>query len=455
MRLSLVFLSVLGACMGGCSGLVRGFIDTQPRVAFNPQSLDDPARVVNGTPVVYTPSGAVTPDLAQDPDVLRFAPLIVQGFQPQGQHAHYPIDDDAIGAPRLNADASKVTIDTSLPVVYTRVEHADIAGHSLKQLVYSFWYPRRPVGSVETGSVDGGILRVTLDDSGQPGVFEYSQPCGCFHGVFVADRVNDAARIEFGDPAPHRLYAVEAPLSGHDDWVVRSLVHIRPGERVAMYVSAGKHFCEAIASRADDALVASGRRYAIEPYDALTRVPMGDSTGSIFGRDGLVIGAERKSEQVLMSDLDHAGWPRHLDKMLIHWDAEHWTDPTLLATRLRLPSVMSNRNASVMPAGSGAAQGHPTLAASGRRLVLFTNVHCSGCQLTKQTIQQSPALQRALRSWDYRVVDTATPEGERLAAENRVTLVPVLIGFDGERELFRDENIDSSGKIAAVLREYP
>jgi hypothetical protein len=310
---------------------------------------------------------------------------------------------------------------------------------------------------VETGAVDGGILRVTLDAAGTPAVFEYSQPCGCFHGVFVSQATNDAASLEFGPPAPHREYAVEPALTGRDDWVVRALVRVNPGERIAMYVSAGKHFCEAIATRPDDALVQGGRRYAIEAYDALEQVPRGSTgRGSIFDAEGRVIGARRSAEQLVMGDLDHAGWPRHLDKMLIHWDAERWTDPTLLSTKLRLPGAISGGRG-IATAVQPPSEGKPAEAAAGpggRTLLLFTDARCAGCQLTKKSIQESPALQRAVRSWSYSVVDTATPEGERMAAEHRVTLVPVLIGLDGARELFRDEDIDTAAKIAGVLSEY-
>lgn len=455
MRLFCLIVGLLAVWMGGCSGLIRGFIDTQPRVSLDQQALSDPSRVVGGTPVAFVPGETVDALLAQDTDLIRWAPIIVQGFQPESAGTRYERNDDAIGSPRLNASASVVTIDTTRPAVYARVEHASVAGRSLKQLVYVFWYPRRPVGSVETGSVDGGILRVTLDDSGAPAVFEYSQPCGCFHGVFVSQSTNDAATHEFGSPAPRRMYTVEPPLSGNDDWVVRSLVKINEGERIAMYLSAGKHFCQAIASRPADELVRSGTRYAISPYDALNHVPTGDSTGSMFNAEGLVIGAERKAEQMVMGDLNHAGWPRHLDTMMIHWDAEHWTDPSLLSRKLRLPAITGNRHAVVAAASAtGTAPSSETPTASGRRLMLFTNAHCSGCQLTKNSIHESPRLQQAIQSWSYKVVDTATPEGERLAAENRITLVPVLVGFDGERELFRDEDIDTADKIAAILSNH-
>lgn len=455
MRPLCLIVAMLAALMGGCSGLVRGFIDTQPRVTLDQNSLADPSAVVGGTPVAYVPGGTIDPSLAQDPDLARWAPIIVQGFQPENSSTRYERTDDAIGSPRLSADATAVSIDTTRPAVYARVEHASVAGSSLKQLVYAFWYPRRPLGSVETGSVDGGILRVTLDDAGSPAVFEYSQPCGCFHGVFVSQATNDAATREFGAPAPRRLYAVEPPLSGHDDWVVRSLVKINDGERIAMYLSAGRHFCQAIASRPDDELVRSGRRYEMTAYDVLQRVPCGDSTASMFNSDGLVIGAERRAEQMVMGDLNHAGWPRHLDTMLIHWDAERWTDPSLLSTKLRLPAVTSDRHAAVTGAsGTTPMTDAPVPAAAGRRLMLFTNAHCSGCQLTKNSIQESPRLQRAIRSWSYKVVDTASPEGAQLAAENRVTLVPVLVGFDGERELFREEDIDTADKIAAILSAH-
>jgi len=174
-----------------------------------------------------------------------------------------------------------------------------------------------------------------------------------------------------------------------------------------------------------------------------------------------VLGAQRSAEQLVMGDLDHAGWPRHLDRMLIHWDADHWTDPTLLASRLRLPSAITGETHVVPelsrgPSDGGNAHGAATASGGpgGRQLILFTNRMCAGCQLTKKTIADSPALRKLLSKWDYQIVDTATSEGEELAARDRVTVVPVLVGFSGGHEIFRSDDLDTPEKIASVVGSH-
>jgi hypothetical protein len=229
-------------------------------------------------------------------------------------------------------------------------------------------------------------------------------------------------------------------------------------------MSAGKHFCAAIRHEAEAAALAtvpSQRGYDLRAYDALEHVTRdGGGEGTIFNERGLVLGGKRWMEEVALGDLDNPGWPRHLDRMLIHWDAARWNDPALLETHLRLPRSMTNPVASrARPAESRAVAEHAGVEArhagddrSGHRLVLFTNRACTGCEQTKRSIAGSPAVQRAMRDWDYEVVDTATPDGARRAAAFHVSLVPVLIGVDEGRELFRSEEIETAAQILAAIR---
>jgi hypothetical protein len=447
----------------GCSGLVRNFVNTQPRVELSQDDYSDPSRIVKGDAVVYVPEDTIGTRAGIDPDLVKFAPIIVQGVEPKaGGSTHYDPNDDAIGSPRLIDDDTGVRIDTSDPRLYTRVEHATVGDTQLKQLVYALWYPSHPAGSIESGEIDGGVLRITLDQSGHPTIFEYTQPCGCFHGVFVSDALEAEALAQFSSVPPHRKYAVEPPLTGHDDWVVRDTVKIVPDGRPALYISAGAHACEAIRDLPPGSLepaVSSRRAYALAPYDALDHVP--DDAGgsaSIFDEQGLVLGARRSGEQFLLADLDHAGWPRRLDTMLIHWDADQWTDPTLLDAHLRLPSTIASQPTSPL-ASAATPPATPTPVAtpdesSGPHLVLFTNAHCLGCQQTKRFLTESPGVRAALEGWQWKVVDTLTPEGERLAAQTRVTSVPVLIGYDHGHEIFRADDIETPAKLASIIRRH-
>ena len=455
-----LLFSVTLLSVGGCGAIVRNSVDTQPRVTLSEAAFARPSEVVRGDPVAYV-VGEADPDVDVDPDLARFAPVVVQGFQPKGKRPRYNRADDAIGTPIVTADGRGVDIDTAAPAVFARVEHAEANGTSLKQLVYAFWYPRRPIGSIETGDVDGGILRITLDAAGRPGVFEYSQPCGCFHGVFVAEHVEAEARQQFAQVAPDRQYAVEPTLTGRDDWVVRDAVRVEPGRRPVLYMSAGKHFCEAIRFE-DPAGGTERRQYDLRPYDALEHVAKaGGGTASMFNEKGLVRGAKRWKEQLVLSDMDNPGWPRHLDKMRIHWDREAWADPHLLAARLRLPQSMTGGVAAAAPpmvaptpvAAQATTQPSPTVA-SRRKLILFTNRYCSGCQEVKANVMTAPAVRAALATWEYEVLDTAEAPAAAVAARHRVTVTPVLValGRDGQ-ELGRNEDIDTPAKVLRMLRQ--
>ena len=474
---TLIPVFALFGVLGGCSGLVRRIVDTQPRSTISAEDLAHPDQVVNGRVVGYLPSARAEDEggTRPDDDLLRFAPVLIQGIQRgDAGHTRYALTDDAIGSPYITANERTTKINTDEPTLYWHIEHASVDGQTLKQLVYVFWYPRRPVGSIETGAIDGGVLRITLDSSDRPAVFEYAQTCGCYHGVFVAGALERSAQAQFGVIEAHREHAVERAITGHDDWVVRDVIEAHPGTRPALFLSAGKHFLVDIASLTPEQIASltsdASRTYTLAPYKALDGVPrVGGGVGSIFNKDGLVKGARRGREQLVMGDLDHAGWPRRLAKMHIHWDADRWTDPDLLARHLRLPDAIVSDGAHRADAGTGPSPSvslvsdpsSPTASSRsvrvagssspGRRLLLFTDTRCVGCQLTKQIMHDSDEIHEAMDGWGLTVIDTATSEGARLAAERRITLVPTLVGIDHEHELMRSDALESKGAILNAI----
>ena len=126
--------------------------------------------------------------------------------------------------------------------MYCRVEQAQVYDQKLKQLVYVWWYPSRPVGSIEKGQIDGNILRITLDHKNTPIVFEYSQTCGCYHGVFVSEKLEQTAKEQFQESLPSKRFAIEQTQSEKADWVIRDLIKVHPNQRLFVYVSAQVNF---------------------------------------------------------------------------------------------------------------------------------------------------------------------------------------------------------------------
>jgi hypothetical protein len=336
--------------------IAKSMVNTQKQVTYKSSDYADPAKIVGPNAIVYAPpakrsrqSGPAAPA-----DLDAFAPIIVQGVEAPKDES-YPRDSDEIGVPELKTAADggyAVTINTQKPVLYSSVEKTRVQGADLTQLVYVFWFPRHPVGGVEKGDIDGGVLRITLDAGGRPSVYEYVAACGCWHGVFVGEHVEAWAEKEFSEPIHGKKWFVEKPVENDDDWRVRDIVlgghtHSRP----VVFISAGKHQCLAIQTQA----IVRGldkmetRTYAMNDYDALNHVQVlggsGKQTASMFNSDGLVWGGQRKGEEKIFSKLDHGGWPRRLDAMKIHWDEEAWNDSDLLDKFLRLPKNMIQADA--------------------------------------------------------------------------------------------------------------
>lgn len=336
----------------GCAA-VKYTMKTQPDIYHTPQEYHDPSALLNSAALVYRPSESQESASEEEQLLQQYAPIVVQGVQNNGKIA-YSSDSDRIGHPFLIPQANghyTVAFDCDRPVLYSRVEKEEIYGHPLIQLVYNYWYPRHPLGFAEKGQPDGGVLRVTLDANHQPAVYEYVWPCGCFHTLFVAEEIEREAQAEFADLAAKKDRFTEKNVKGRLDWNVQDLVlGSRTGTRPVLFISAGEHKCEALQTVAyvHNWQNLPSQTYELEPYANLFNVPIQDqpqAIGPIFNKEGLVWGGRRIWEEVLfVGMLHHAGWPRNLDLVKIHWDEDKWTDPHLLCTFLRLPHSMVQSN---------------------------------------------------------------------------------------------------------------
>jgi hypothetical protein len=277
--------------------------------------------------------------------VTRFAPVFVQQVQPA---APFEKNADRIGGVFLTGTPAEVEvgIDTTRPVVYWAQSQARIAERRYDQLTYVTWYPSRPAltkGDVEAGDIDGVVIRITLDSHRRPAVYEFVRSCGCYHTLWVAEFVEAAARNEFGRPTDGRQFAMQRDTKGRSLFVA-GLVHddgTQPG-RPMVFVDSGRHQVVAIkASRFEIERNNSVEEeaYALEPYDSLTRLPLGEAVASMFGSDGLVHNAGRKEGLLLApTGMLSAGQPRQLGTMKIRMDAYDQDDPRLLEEGLRLPN---------------------------------------------------------------------------------------------------------------------
>ena len=273
-----------------------------------------------------------------------YAPVILQQIDRQ---AEYPVTDDALGRIRLAGSPSQIEIrvDPGEPVVYWTTRTAKIGKQRYEQLLYVGWYPHRPAlvaNDPEAGDLDGLVLRITLDRHHRPAIYEFVRSCGCYHTLWVAEFVEAAAREEYGPPQDEH-YAVQRaearralflPALVSDDGA-------RPRRPLA-WVSSGHHLLMRIGPESAATQLPSvqeSRGYELEPYETLTRLPLGDGIASMFGADGLAHNTGRAEGWLLApTGMLSAGQPRQLGTMKIRVDAYDYDDPRLLERNLRLPS---------------------------------------------------------------------------------------------------------------------
>ena len=109
---------------------------------------------------------------------------------------------DRIGAP-IYIDSGILSVDTAQPATYTLLSFARFGAEIFTQLNYIIWFPSRPkegVFDILGGNLDGVNYRVTLDNSGNPLVYETMHNCGCYYKAYPTDRLQVRAQIDYAEP---------------------------------------------------------------------------------------------------------------------------------------------------------------------------------------------------------------------------------------------------------------
>lgn len=191
-------------------------------------------------------------------------------------------------------------VAVSRPTVYRRLAFTRYGEDSLVQLVYMIWFPERPQSGaldVLSGTLDGIIFRVTLDQTGRPLVYDSIHLCGCYHMFFPTPRARPKPAPDPGVEwafIPLTLPALEAP------------------QRMLVRVTGRSHYLTGV--HADQG--GRGVVYAMADDGALRTLPTAEGTRSAFGPDGIVAGTDR-GERLFTWPLgiDDAGamreWGRH------------------------------------------------------------------------------------------------------------------------------------------------
>ncbi len=187
-------------------------------------------------------------------------------------------DFDRGGALRWDS-ADRLSVDTSVPMVYRRVGLTRYRDRVLPQLQYALWFPARPkTGAFDLlgGTLDGIVWRVTLDEHGTPLLFDSIHACGCYHQFF---------------PTPVAVLKPRPDSLDEYAFVPQKLSPIERGQRVVIRIASHTHYIERIV--VVNETTASDRPYTLADEDDLRSLPSAKGRRSAFRADGIVAGSER------------------------------------------------------------------------------------------------------------------------------------------------------------------
>jgi hypothetical protein len=350
----LVLTAGAGALAAGCQALSNRLTKWK---MLGDEAAEDPLQAVGGDGVLFVPPDAAVdrtrlPRATAEELVAYYAPVFVQQrVDPRTLKHSYPPETDYLGQARLRREGGELKAFVGgAPRVYALCQKVTLSGSEHVQLTYTAWYPAHPrmkALDLEEADIDSCVLRITLDGRNSPLFYETIAACGCFHKVFVQERIEESARRQFGAPEPGKNYCVERSVKSAIDWEVAGLVK-EPADkpsRPVVFLKAGEHKVIGLNSSARLRVpqTADRRQYALAEYSELYAVAVegGQEKAPFFdlGNGGKVWGAERRKEKFLMNfiGVDNAGHPRALDQIKLHFDQSTWSDPTIYQRFLRLP----------------------------------------------------------------------------------------------------------------------
>lgn len=230
-------------------------------------------------------------------------------------------DHDRIGA-LMWAQSEVPAVDTATPVVYRRISTTRMAGQTLAQLNYSFWFRERPMSGafdVLGGALDGVIFRITLDRDGRPLLYDSIHACGCYHLFFPTTRVT-----------------AKPPPSSMMEWafVPMAAPALSDNERPVIRLATRSHYLVQFTTSAPR----EGVPYQWRDDDSLRRLPTTNGTRSAFAPDGLIRGTKR-GERWLFWPMGIAEpgamrqWGRHATAFV---GRRHFDNADLLEQRFRI-----------------------------------------------------------------------------------------------------------------------
>ncbi|MGF1703613.1 hypothetical protein L4D09_25295 [Photobacterium makurazakiensis] len=169
-------------------------------------------------------------------------------------------------------------VNATAPTVYLNHSYTEFHGNIHLQLNYSVWFANRtPTSSFDpyAGKFDGVILRLTLDQQGQPLILDNIHQCGCYHMVFALQ-----PQLKFAQLSED----IEKPLVFHK---------AKPAaeSRLSVTLSQGIHMIKQVQWTSNPT---PARALMPLPYDALRSIPTSEGQHkSLFDQRGMLLASER------------------------------------------------------------------------------------------------------------------------------------------------------------------
>jgi hypothetical protein len=192
---------------------------------------------------------------------------------------------DRIGNP-IWTSGGELGLDIRQPRTYTLLSFTRFGKEILTQLNYIIWFPARPKEhalDIYGGLLDGVNYRVTLDNNGEPLLYETIHNCGCYYEAYPTPRLKVREKIDYAEP----------PL------ILKS-PELKPSrEFMTVAMESKTHYVQHLYFSARQ-LPSETVDYALADYGELRS--LADSKGgyrSMFSPDSLAPGSERLERFIL------------------------------------------------------------------------------------------------------------------------------------------------------------
>ncbi len=186
-------------------------------------------------------------------------------------------------------EARQTTIaNTQQPAEYQFTSYTWLNGAWRLQLNYQLWFPARTAkhpADILAGRLDGIVWRVTLNEQGEPLVYDSIHPCGCYHLIIPSAGFVAREQAQQWPEPPIVLPALQTAAAG--------------GSQLKLRVSSGEHQLRgiAIATRLE---LAAASKLVHRPYsDLLNLTADNNQTRSAFRTDALVSKTDRAERFLL------------------------------------------------------------------------------------------------------------------------------------------------------------